>query len=651
MKAEYLIKDTVIRPEQLESAVHIELMGRMVDLSKSGKHIDLITMSTLPDLEFLGGVSYLSELLSYADVEKFEEIEALIIDLWKKREKRNILKIATINDWEIAKVIGKLDKINEVKINDHTSLHDGLVAMYDAPWRDPEEMKTATTGLIKLDEMTGGFQDSEVTILAARPSMGKTDVMLHFAKAAGWADYLPIIFSLEMPERLITTRLIASTGGFNRRKMRNPKKLLNESQKKKWPDVIANLNETNIQIFDGSSQKIAEMRAKTRQVMKQFPNKKPIIFIDYLTLIQSTEWENFIQQIKSLSARFERIIDNIQTEEATKTSLILPLIQALGYDVFNPEELVPEFVADVGIKKGEKIDYAIMQNNEPVILIEAKSVHEKLSKHDSQLFRYFGTTKAKFAILTNGKEYKFFTDLDEQNKMDQKPFFTFNIFELKDNHVLEIAKFRKNEFNIDNVLTTASELKYTNEIKQFLTKEWEEPSEELVRFILNDVYQGVKTKKVIDSFRDIVKKSLNQFINEKVNDKLQKALNSTTSNEERSNQVSQKEVAASSEVIVEETDYQKQIITTQEEIEGYVLVKLLLKDSVESNRVYYRDNKSYMNVLIDDNIRKWVCRLGFNSTNKYIQLNDESKTTYKIDSVDDIMVYKEGITKVAKQFL
>jgi replicative DNA helicase len=129
-----------------------------------------------------------------------------------------------------------------------------------------------------------------VTILAARPSMGKTDVMLHFAKMSGWAGYLALLFSLEMPEKLITSRLVASTGGFNRGKMRDPKRMLSEEQKNKWSDVMGDLTETHIQIFDGSVQTIAEMRAKTRKMMNQFPHKKPILFIDYLTLIHSGQF-------------------------------------------------------------------------------------------------------------------------------------------------------------------------------------------------------------------------------------------------------------------------------------------------------------------------------------------------------------------------
>nr|WP_239094223.1 DnaB helicase C-terminal domain-containing protein [Bacillus sp. B15-48] len=194
-----------------------------------------------------------------------------------------------MNDWEIAKVVAELDRINQVQLEDHTSIQQALTEIYEAPWEDKIHVDSATTGIQKLDEVTGGFQDGEVTILAARPSMGKTDVMLHFAKMAGWAGFLPLVFSLEMPEKLITSRLIASTGGINRAKMRDPKRMLTQKQKDNWAGVIGDLTETNIQIFDGAGQSIGEMRAKTRKLMHQFPDKKLIVFIDYLTLIQSSQ--------------------------------------------------------------------------------------------------------------------------------------------------------------------------------------------------------------------------------------------------------------------------------------------------------------------------------------------------------------------------
>lgn len=355
--------------------------------------------------------------------------------------------------------------------------------------------------------------------------------------------------------------------------------------------------------------------------------------------------ENFIEQIKVLSNRINKIQHSVSTEEATKTSLIMPFFQVLGYDIFNPEEFIPEFTADVGIKKGEKVDYAIMNDGNPIILIEAKSVNEGLQKHDSQLFRYFGTTTAKFAILTNGTTYKFYTDLEEQNKMDSSPFFEFNILDLKESTITELAKFRKTSFDLEKIFTTASELKYLNKLKQFLNEQWENPSEEYVRFLMTQIYDGMKTKNKIDEFEPIIKKGYKQFVNELVNDKLNAALKTANSDEGSS----QLEVATTTEI--PDNKQEQQIITTEEELEGYITIKILLQDFIEAERLYYRDNLSYFNILIDDSIRKWVCRLGFNTSTKYIQFNDEERSTINIDKVSDIIKYKDKFIEVVNKFI
>jgi len=209
---------------------------------------------------------------------------------------------------------------------------------------------------------------------------------------------------------------------------------------------------------------------------------------------------DFIDQIKQFSKRVESLKDSIKTEEATKTSIIMPFFAMLGFDVFNPQEFVPEFTADVGIKKGEKVDYAILMEGTPVILVEAKSITEKLERHDSQLFRYFGTTKAKFAILTNGIVYKFYTDLEEPNKMDSDPFLEINILELRDFQIVELKKFHKSSFDINEIINVASELKYTNEFKNFLNKELVNPSDELVKLIIGGIYSGLKRRLSLKGF-------------------------------------------------------------------------------------------------------------------------------------------------------
>ena len=129
----------------------------------------------------------------------------------------------------------------------------------------------------------------------------------------------------------------------------------------------------------------------------------------------------FLDQVRSIAARAEKQLSKIRTEEATKNALVMPLISALGYNVFDPSEVIPEFIADVGVKKGEKVDYAILKNGKVVILFECKAATVSLDDcHASQLYRYFSVTDARVAVLTNGLDYRFYSDLEQPNRMDSK---------------------------------------------------------------------------------------------------------------------------------------------------------------------------------------------------------------------------------------
>lgn len=287
LKENFYIGDTVIRPNHFEEKRHQSLYQQMRLLHEKGRCVDFITLTTTADMEPFGGVTYLYDLQSYANLKKFDEYEELLVDQWKEREKRNILTQAHMEDWGIQQVIQALHLIDEARMDDHSSISTALADVYEAPWQEGQQTVGIATGIIRLDLMTNGFQAGELTVIAARPSMGKTDVMLHFAKEAGWNGHLPIIFSLEMPYQSLVQRLIASTGGINRIKLRNPFHGLSVTQKEEWTDVVGRVSRTNLQIFDGARQTIAEMRAKTRKLIHQFPDQKPIIMIDYLTLIRS----------------------------------------------------------------------------------------------------------------------------------------------------------------------------------------------------------------------------------------------------------------------------------------------------------------------------------------------------------------------------
>lgn len=348
----------------------------------------------------------------------------------------------------------------------------------------------------------------------------------------------------------------------------------------------------------------------------------------------------FEEKLKEFSKRVEKLIKSIKTEEATKTSMIMPLFSLLGYDVFNPDEFIPEYVADVGIKKGEKVDYAIALDGKVTILIEAKSINENLQKHDSQLFRYFGTTTAKIAILTNGIKYKFYTDLEETNKMDITPFLEIDILDLKENDIAEIKKFCKETFDINTIINAASNLKYASSIEKILSEEFANPSEDFIKLILNKgVYEGVKTQNIIEKYRPILKKSINYYINSLVNQKLQNALNNS-------------KVENNEEDIIDITQ-EESIVTTNEELECYYIVKSILSEFVNPNQLYYKDTYSYFGILYENKVTKWICRIYLKENVRYIVIPDENKNEvrYEINEITDIYKLREKLKERLKIFL
>ena len=295
-------------------------------------------------------------------------------------------------------------------------------------------------------------------------------------------------------------------------------------------------------------------------------------------------------QLKAIADKINQLKNKIETEESTKHAFVLPFINALGYDAFNPTEVVPEFTADLGLKKGEKVDYAIFQNELPILIIECKHWEDNLNNHNSQLFRYFHATKTRFALLTNGIQYRFYTDLEQANKMDEKPFLEFDITKIKDSELLEISKFHKSNFDIDKIVNNASSLKYTREIKKCISEELNAPSYDFTRLFANKVYSGRLTEKVMKEFTDLVHKAFNQTISEKVNNRLNAALNKEA----------EKQQEDSSEVEIEES----KIITTEEELEGFRVIVAILRRKLPIDRIVHRDTQSYLGILLDDNNRK-----------------------------------------------
>ncbi|EOX7394221.1 type I restriction endonuclease [Enterobacter quasiroggenkampii] len=352
----------------------------------------------------------------------------------------------------------------------------------------------------------------------------------------------------------------------------------------------------------------------------------------------------FTERLNALSNKIKQQLDVINTEEATKTAFVMPFIHnVLGYDVFDPSEVTPEFVCDVGTKKGEKIDYAIMKNNDVQILIECKKIGEPLNiNHASQLFRYFHVTNARISILTNGQNYKFFTDLDAPNKMDEKPFLEVDLLDIDENIIPELKKLTKSSFDLESIINAAGELKYVSQIKKILHSQLNNPEDDFVKFFASRVYDGILTQKVRESFLNLTKKAASQYINDQVNERLKSAITGITpAIIETPNE--------SSHIEEDEHKDESDVVTTLEELEGYHIVKAITRAVLEAPRITHRDTKSYFGILVDDNNRKPLCRLHFNRTQKYIGLFDieKNETRHPIATVDDIYSFSDILKATA----
>lgn len=364
---------------------------------------------------------------------------------------------------------------------------------------------------------------------------------------------------------------------------------------------------------------------------------------------------DFIDKIRELGAQVPRLMqgDLIKTEEGTKNALVMPFINALGYNVFDPTEVTPELVADVGTKKGEKVDYAILRDRKPIMLFEVKCCGVNLNEvHASQLYRYFSVTDSRFGILTDGVFYQFYTDLEAPNKMDARPFFVFSLLDITETTVAELKKFTKSAFDAASIMTTASELKYKRELKRFLAAQLVEPTDEFVRLMLegSGVHVGRKTQTVLTDFRAIVRDALQQFVNEQIENKFKSLMAAEVKATPAETKPDQASSTPTPQPQIEDAG---KIVTTDEEREAFYIIRAVVRELVDVKRVTMRDAQSYCAILVDDNNRRPIARLYFNATKKQIVFfkPDKSEEKVVIQSVDDIYGYADRLKAAVTPYL
>lgn len=226
------------------------------------------------------------------------------------------------------------------------------------------------------------------------------------------------------------------------------------------------------------------------------------------------EGMDFVGRMNEMAAQLRKRVPRCQTEEATKMSLILPFLEkVLGWDHSDPHQLVPEYAADIGTKRGEKVDYAIMVDDQPAILIEAKKVGTALGPEQlSQLFRYFACTSAHFGILTDGIQYQFFADLDDDNRMDAQPFFTLNVLEIDASSVAPLRAFSRTGFDVEGSLELARDMRCIGQVENLLREVWSEPSASFIKWIMGEVHEGPRSKRVKERYERTCKTALHAFL-------------------------------------------------------------------------------------------------------------------------------------------
>lgn len=344
---------------------------------------------------------------------------------------------------------------------------------------------------------------------------------------------------------------------------------------------------------------------------------------------------DFKQQLKKLAEKVEANKSFIINEEGTKNAFVMPFIQILGFDVFDHNDVMAEFVADVPMKKGEKVDYALKKGGKPIILVECKKCVERLDKHGTQLSRYFTFSEARFGILTNGIKYWFFTDVDKSNVMDGYPFFQFDITDHTEIEAEFVERFSKNTFDPKVIQNAVSEMVYSREIRTLLHGDLKNPSRDFVKYVADKTFlekqRGRVTDKVMNLYTDLLRKNIPTLIDELIAERL---------------------LPKTPQAPDEIDEYGSKIVTTEEELEAYFIVKAICRQKVVASRIVFRDAQAYFAILLDNNRLKTICRVYLNTSKKYFALMDADKKEVKheILSVDEIFGFSEQLLAAVSHF-
>ncbi|MCP3101667.1 type I restriction enzyme HsdR N-terminal domain-containing protein [Myxococcus sp. K15C18031901] len=327
------------------------------------------------------------------------------------------------------------------------------------------------------------------------------------------------------------------------------------------------------------------------------------------------------EDLKLLSEQVRKRQAFIKGEEATKQALILPFIQALGYDIYDPTETQPEYVADFAKKRGgvmEKVDYALHLRGQPALFIECKAADTTPEDHDGQLARYFNATQSvRIGVVTNGTRYRFFTDLQSLNVMDATPFMEFNILTFTDRDVELLRPFTKEFFDAASIQGHAEEIIFVGKVTTLINELLRNPSESFVRFLLAEVelVSGRVTRSVVERFIPIVKKSIQTTLLDMMTKSIQQEIAQPNIPAPAPAVVTSPVEALQRTVEAGDTATSAQVETTELELEIFRIVQKLCAESALKQAISYKDSTTYFGINLGK-VTSWFLRAFTNGKKK-----------------------------------
>lgn len=313
----------------------------------------------------------------------------------------------------------------------------------------------------------------------------------------------------------------------------------------------------------------------------------------------------FHNKISAHAQHVLRVGEHCTTEETTKQALILPLLDILGFSAYDPTKVRAEYTADLaGVKNGERVDYALFCQSIPVIFIEAKAYNENLNNHAPQLMRYFNASpEVEFAVITNGREWRFFTDLKNKNVMDDKPFLTINFEKLDPTKITKLSRFCHDNFQADTLRVLAEESAYLSLFTKTISSSLKEVDPDFVRFVASHSNIGRQlTQKFIENVTPLVK----QAVEKAVSDMVVSGLSNTPINNASITESNPPQESSENDEVGDIIDpINSKIITTINEQEAFNYTMILLG---EDEPLEWKDTESYFSVLYQGKTNRWIYR-------------------------------------------